>query len=72
MIQQIFLVPSLTLAWQISLPSALEISHEYFPAASSLSLFRTSRMQVSSVVLMLYLYDAQMGFPSLLQATLTL
>lgn len=65
-------LPSFALAWQISVPPALEISHVYFPTASSLSLLRTSRIQVSLVVLMLYLYDAQISLPSFFQVTFIL
>lgn len=38
----------------MSVPAVLEISHVYIPAASGLSLLRTSRMQTESVVLTLY------------------
>ncbi len=48
-------LPILTIAWQISVPSELEISHEYFPMASRLSLLRTSRVLEKLVVLTLYL-----------------
>lgn len=47
-------LPRLTQAWQMSVPAPLEISQEYLPAASGLSLLRTSRMQVESVVFTLY------------------
>lgn len=48
-------LPSVTLAWQLALLLVLDISQEYLPAASSLSLLRTSKLQEVSVVLMLYL-----------------
>lgn len=38
----------------MSVPSALEISQVYFPAAASLWLLRTSRAQDESVVFTLY------------------
>lgn len=62
-------LPIITIAWQVAALSVLEISHEYFPAASLRSLLRTSRMLEKLVVLTLYLYEAQMGFPSFVQLT---
>lgn len=39
----------------MSVPSELEISHEYFPTACGLSLVRTSRVLEKLVVVTLYL-----------------
>lgn len=68
-VQLVDALPILTTAWQISLLPELEISQEYFPAASGLSLWRTSRLLEKLVVVTLYLYDAQMGLPSFIQLT---
>lgn len=48
-------LPSVTLAWQLAVLLALDSSQEYLPAASSLSLLRTSKVQDVSVVLTSYL-----------------
>lgn len=61
-----------TAASQVSLPASLETSQEYFPAASLSSVLRHSRMQELSVVVMLYLYEAKICWPSLYQLTVIL
>ena len=68
-VQLLVALPIFTTAWQIAVPSELEISHEYFPTACRRSLSRTSSVLEKLVVLTLYLYDAQMGFPSFIQLT---
>lgn len=50
---------------------ALETWQEYKPAASSLSLLRTSRVHEDSLVRTLYLYEAQIGLPSFVQLMCT-
>lgn len=62
-------VPILTTEWHTTEPSELEISQEYLPTASRLSLLRICSALEESVVFTLYLYDAQTGLPSLVQLT---
>lgn len=61
----------MTCASQTAQPAALATRQEYKPAALSLSLSRTSRAHEDSPVRTLYLYDAQIGLPSLAQLTCT-
>lgn len=61
----------MTNASQTAEPPALETWQEYKPAASSLSLLRTSRVHEDSLVHTLYLYEAQIGLPSFVQLMCT-
>lgn len=60
------------MASHASPPASLDTSQEYRPPASLSSVLRHSRMQELSVVVMLYLYEAKICWPSLYQLTVIL